>query len=357
MKLTQRSFLCVFVLLIASSGAFAQQFGGQDQQTQRQVQGSQNPTQQAISQQRLAEQQRLEQQRAAQMTAQQPQRPFPELDAEHIQFIDDLLDHWQKTSGQVNLYTCEFRRWDYDPTFCNYRDPATNRLAAFSIADGKVRYASPDKGMFETTSVWDFAGPPEQEGGDAKYEQRESEAANHEKWICDGRSIFEFDFKNKVLYEVEIPDEMQGNGLANSPLPFLFGVDKELLKERYWLRVITPQGVQDEYWLEAWPKKIDDARTYKKLEIILAAEDFLPKMLHLYAPNYDEVKNPISRVFEFGNRKMNSQLAKMQAFLRVFVRPQTPIGWRKMDRNAMAQQQMEQPPTVGQGLGQGEIRE
>lgn len=279
--------------------------------------------------------------------AQAPQRPFPQLEADHAQFLDRILDLWQQSSVQVKQYTCDFRRWDFDPTYCNYRDPQDNRLSAFQISDGMVRYANPDKGMFETTAVYDFT---REEGMAPEYKPRKNEAQNHEKWICDGKSIYEFDFANKKLYEMGIPAEMQGNGLVNSPLPFLFGVDKQVIKERYWIRVITPQQVQDtEVWLEAFPKNIDDARNYQRLEIILSRTDWMPQMLHIYMPNYDERTNPISRVFQFGNRKINSQLHKFQDVMGFFVRPQTPFGWDRVDRMALADQSSVPPPVnVGQ---------
>lgn len=353
MKLIQLSlFTCVALCLFQTPGISQQVGNQQNQQDQFSNEQARNQQLYLEQQQRAQEAAQRQQMNLGVQQARGPARPFPELDQQHRQYIDQLLDIWQQSSAQVKQYTCDFQRWDYDPTYCNYREPNTNRLAAFSIAQGAVRFAAPDKGMFETSKVWDFNGEPDQPGGNAKYKERE-QSTNHEKWICDGGSIYEFDFANKVLYEVEIPAEMQGNGLANSPLPFLFGVEKDVIKERYWLRVITPQGVEDEYWLEAFPKRIDDARNYKKIEIILAKEDFLPKMLHIYATNYDEVENPISRVFEFGNRQMNSKLAQVQNFLRVFVRPQTPIGWRRMDRNALATQD-QQPPIVGQNPNQNQ---
>ena len=342
--------LCV-ALFFTASAATAQQTGGGQQQAQQN--GGQQLTPEQIQYIQAQEQNRQLQQQQAQaaQTAAPPQRPFPELDQQQSQYLGQLLDFWEQSSGQVERYTCDFQRWDYDPTYCQYRNPGDNRLAAFAIARGSIRYAAPDKGMFETTQVWDFAGPPEKAGDSPQYEEREDKErtnANREKWICDGRGIYEFDFANKRLYEMEIPPEMQGDGLANSPLPFLFGVKKEVIQERYWIRVITPDGVEDEYWLEAWPKRIDDARNYQKLEIVLARKDFLPKSMHVYATNYDEVNNPMSRAFEFGNRKINSQLSGFQQFLGKFVRPQTPIGWKRVNRNSIASQSGQPPINVGQ---------
>lgn len=353
MKLS-RIVLLVFTLsLVPLTGdAWARQTGNQQQQfTQQQNQngGSSLRPMQTGNQ---AAQGNFPQGNQEAVLPQEVSRFWP-LDADHQRYLDQVLDYWQQSSGQIKQYTCDFQRWDYDPTFCNYREPDSNRLAAYIIAQGTIRYANPDKGMFETTRFWDFAGAPDQAGQPANYKERVDSQQSREKWICDGRGIYEFDYPNKVLNEMEIPAEMQGNGLANSPLPFLFGVEKEIVKERFWIRVVTPSTVEDEYWLEAYPKRIDDARNYKKVEIILAKKDFLPKMLQIYAPNYDSKTNPISRVFEFKNRKINSQLAMLKNFMNVFIRPQPPIGWRRVNVQALATQKQQPPINVGQNPVQG----
>ena len=258
------------------------------------------------------------------------------LTQEHQQFISQLLDYWQQSSQKVKQYQCEFARYDYDTKFVNYRDPKSNRLAAASIMTGEIRFAGPDKASYETLQVFDFPGPPEQEGQTLdQYILRKGET-NREKWICDGKAIFEHDFENKKLYETTIPAEMQGKGLVNSPIPFLFGASKDNILSRFWVRIITPDGVENEYWLEAIPKKIDDARNYKKVEIVISREEFLPTMLNLYAPDYNPAENNFSRrLFEFENRKVNTGVSKIQNFFGRFVRPATPMGWERVQRKSL----------------------
>lgn len=273
-----------------------------------------------------------------------PQQPLPSpvapdwvgtLSQEHQQFIGQLLDYWQQSSQGVKQYVCDFTRYDYDTKFCNWRNPVDNRLAAASIMTGEIRFNSPDKASYETLHVYDFDGPGNEAGQDPKYKKR-AESTNREKWICDGKAIFEFDYENKKLYETPIPLEMQGQGLVSSPIPFLFGASKDDILNRFWVRIITPEGVQDEYWLEAVPKKIDDSRNYKKVELVISRDEFLPVMLHLYAPNYNPKENNFtSRIFEFKNRKVNAAVNKIQNFLGMFVRPATPIGWELVKRNML----------------------
>jgi TIGR03009 family protein len=268
---------------------------------------------------------------------------FP-LEPAHDKYVNELLEYWQQNSQRVEKYKCGFKRFEYDPVIVGWRDPSSKRLAAHTIKWGEIRFAAPDRARYETTKIVKFKKPPEQPGGDADYEESDEEGTQ-ERWVCDGKSIFDFDFENKRLYETELPKEMQGN-IAESPLPFIFGANKDQITQRYWVRSVTPDGVQDEYWLEMYPKRIQDARAYSKLEVIIARDDFLPKAMHLYSPQYDPAKgNEASQYFMFENREVNSQLAKFQDFFGAFVRPRVPFGWKRVNTQVEMRRQAESPKT------------
>jgi TIGR03009 family protein len=266
-----------------------------------------------------------------------PQQPF-EITAQEAEYMEKLLGHWQTSSERVRQFSCQFKRFDYDSENVNYRDPKDNRLAAASIRVGEIRYAAPDRGFYECTRTWVFKSPPTEPGGDAVYDELQGDTAL-EKWICDGSYVYEFDYTHKVLFEDEIPAEMRGAQIVNSPIPFLFGARKDDILNRYWARPIAQQN-ENEFWIEAYPKRIDDARMYSKVEIILAREDFLPKAIHVYLPQYNPQKgNFESRYFMLENREVNDRLAKFQDFMGIFVKPQLPAfgGWRRMERMAVYQ--------------------
>lgn len=251
---------------------------------------------------------------------------FDNLTPEHLAYIERLLEYWEKSSAQVKRCECDFDRWDYDAAIVAKRNPADNRLVAHRVVRGKIRFSAPDQAQYESTEMWSYQNPE----AENPYVQLTGDG-DHEKWICDGSSVYEFDFANRRLYESKIPPSQAGNGLLDSPLPFLFGAKKDQILSRYWLRIATPQGVENEYWLVAVPKRQEDARTYSKVEIILAKEDFLPKSLHIYSVNYDPATTAVSQAVVFKNRKINSQLSGFQDFLGVFVRPKTDIGWQRIE--------------------------
>ena len=259
-----------------------------------------------------------------------PGFPLPQ---DHSDYVIALLEAWEKSSGHISRCIVEFQRIEYNPAVCNYRDPKSGQLAGATVVQGEVRFQGPDKASYEANKSWGFDGPPSKDGDDPKYKLIDDTELVHEKWICDGESIFEYDFKEKRLYETKIPAEFRGEGLVNSPLPFVFGAKKEVLLERYWIKVITPQGVDNEYWLEIYPKRISDAQDYQKIQLVITQEDLLPRSIHIFAPNYDEVTNPVSRHIEFANRRINSQIPAIATFLNLFIRPRTPFGWELVDRD------------------------
>lgn len=273
-----------------------------------------------------------QQRRAADGVQSTPQAPPAQTAAEE-KYRDQILDYWEQSSAQYKNFRCSFRRYTYDSAVVNYRDPKSQRLAAAEIATGEIFFAAPEHGRYQTEQVWNFAAPPQQPGEEADYELEKAESAQT-KWICDGQTIYEFDFGQKRLYETAIPESMRGpQGLAASPIPFLFGAKKNILLERYWVRVITPREVEGEYWLQVFPKRAEDARNYSKIEVIIDQQDFLPKAMRMFSSQYNPAKGNFAHMnFEFQDRKVNGLSLEG-----LFGRPSKPIGWTRQKRSFLAE--------------------
>ncbi|HTN75775.1 MAG TPA: TIGR03009 domain-containing protein [Pirellulaceae bacterium] len=263
-----------------------------------------------------------------------PQAPtwFPQ-PVEHQKYVDDVLKFWEQSSSKIERYRCQFTRWEYDPAFVK-PDPKTNKSPAIKVSYGEIKYAQPDKGLFKVTKMLHYNAPKTPEDK-AQYLPQEGEIGEH--WVCDGKSIFEFDHPNKKLIDHQLPPDMHGKAIVDGPLPFLFGANAAKIQERYWVGVFTPKTAKGEYWLEAWPKRAEDARNYKKVEIIIDEKDFLPKAIQIY--NHGGVPgNPSSSVLTFEKREVNfsvSPLGKLDPLelanwvTREFHEPATPFGWKK----------------------------
>lgn len=236
--------------------------------------------------------------------AQQPPRAPFILSPQQQAWVDWVLGAWEKRSVDVKTFACNFTRWEYDPVFGARNQPKYTD-------QGKIKYAAPDRGMFQVTHT-------------EKNKQLvpiEPERAEH--WICNGKSILELNYLKKQLIEYKLPPELQGKEISEGPLPFLFGAKAQSLKQRYFLRIITPQGVKNQIWLEAFPRLRRDAANFRRAELILTADKMTPHALQIYSPNS---KN--RTVYQFSDIVVNDPLG----FLRV-VNPfhaSTPWGWKKI---------------------------
>ena len=95
-----------------------------------------------------------------------------------------------------------------------------------------------------------------------------------EHWVCDGKSVFEFNHKAKQLIETTLPPELRGKAIADGPLPFMFGAKAESIKNRYWIRQLEREGEQAPWRLEFVPKF--RGADYSRIRLSLDAARFLP---------------------------------------------------------------------------------
>src|SRR5690606_23705514 len=122
-------------------------------------------------------------------------------------------------------------------------------------------------------------------------------------------SIFEFNYKQKQLIERELAPEMRGKAITDGPLPFVFGTKAEQLKQRYWMRDVTPtDDVGKKVWLEAWPKFQRDAANFHHAIIMLDQKTFLPSALRIVQPDGKNTQD-----YAFNNISKNSPLAVLMS--------------------------------------------
>ena len=270
-------------------------------------------------------------------------RPFPELQPAHVEYLDQLLNYWETNSNKIKRYQCKFTNWTYNSMQVPMTDPETKHVLAQTISVGTIKFADPDKGLFDMERVWAF----DKQLYSSKQEPFKESPEQRQKWHCDGNAIYEYLFQRKELVETPIPIEMRGERIVDGPLPFLFGAKAAELKKRYWIRVITPAANSEkgEYWLEAYPKFRRDAANFQKVEIILEKKDFLPSALTLYAPEHDMKtgRTVVKQTIKFENRKIwetEKAVGLAQIFDGLLKRPGTPFGWRRTvnDQNSRISQ-------------------
>lgn len=235
---------------------------------------------------------------------QAPRAPF-ELTLQQQAELDQALGTWELKNSRIKQFECNFTRWEYDATFGDADKPK-------SQDDGKIKYAAPDKGMFRVDGV------------------------NAEHWICDGKAIFEYNGDKKQVIQYNLPPELQGKAITNGPLPFLFGAEAARLKQRYFLRLITPADVKEQIWLEAWPRFQQDAADFSRAWLILSTKDMRPLGLQVYATNGQSRK-----AFQFRDIVINDPLSFLKGDP---FRPMTPLGWTRIVDEASSSPRVTQQP-------------
>ena len=269
---------------------------------------------------------------------QQPPAPFLLTEQERKR-LDKILTYWEHRSGDVKTFSCRFVCRTYDPVF-GPKDPNV----PFTVSEGILRYAAPDKGEFQIGTTKSYR-PPAEPDGKPSYAVQPN--VNVEHWVCDGKSVFEMDHKNEQLIETKLPPNLQGLRITDGPLPFMFGAKKEKMLARYWLREIKPPNNQaGQYWLEAMPKTQSDRANFQQVTVILDEKEFLPVALLVYPPNHDPLRNPARKSYQFHQRKVDDVIHQTREFFNQFISPQTPIGWKKVVENLGGPNALQRPVTA-----------
>lgn len=294
----------------------------------------------------------------------QPQRiaiqpPFvlsPQQEAE----LNKLLNDWEAKGAQIKSFNCAFKRWEYNPTFSG-----NDQSQALAEAEGEIKYYAPDKGLFRVTRGWDNVF--DQMTG--KYKPGPEKPGDY--WTCNGKSVFQVDHDQKTIEEHPLPPHLQGQAIANGPLPFVFGAKAAVLKQRYYMRITTPEKAREkEVWLEAVPRTQQDAANFSKIDLILSKDELLPVAMQMHNPAYNGQRT----VINFHSSKVNSVWAPLQQMVNDFARPNV-FGYRHVVNpppapagnagpQTQAQQRPQQPahqppqqPGAGQaGLPRGQVQ-
>ena len=259
-----------------------------------------------------------------------PGAPFT-LTAQQQADLDRMLIRWEQHGAGVRKFECDFTRFDYDGVFNSGDQPS-------AILKGEICYAAPDKGLYEVKGAMvGYRWINGQAEGGQFVKDREAE-----RWICDGQSIFEYDYQNKRLVQYRLPPELQdGRALSEGPLPFVFGAKADYVKQRYFLRLLTSEGSQGHIWLEAYPKFQADAANFRKATLILTATSMQPYGLETVLPN-----GKSRTVYHFARPKVNARnpLDPVGVFENNWLHVRTPLGWTKVVEGGT--QSQAQRPTV-----------
>ncbi|WP_146519060.1 TIGR03009 domain-containing protein [Stieleria varia] len=279
------------------------------------------PQQEAYLRQQQLAQQQAAQQRAAAAAASTAQAPFPPLDANAQARLDQILAKWEEQTKGTKTLECTFQRWHFDLL-------ATPPGVYADKSIGDIKYSAPDKGLFKVNTKLFFTG---MEGGKPQYAPQPG--MEGEWYVCTGKEVLEYDRSIKQCTIQELPKEMQGVQIFNSPLPFVFNLDAEQMKQKFWIREVESKE-PGMLMLEVWPKTAEDRAQYKVVQIGLGS-DFVIKGLVMYAPNFHPKNAPTWDQYQFDDVKRNSFAAGIQQFWNFFIPEKLPAGWNVQRGNLL----------------------
>ncbi len=234
------------------------------------------------------------------------------LTPQELQHLDQVLIYWEKSTADITRFSSKFKRWQY-----NSNDNFVAQLAQqlgkdvrevpTTISAGEVKYLAPDQGLFKIERLLSMTG---QVNGKLP-EYKEFPNRFGEWWLCDGKHVYDYDRTELRCTKHELPPDMKGSAILDSPMPFVFGVNAEKMKARYWMRM-KPSPNNDIFVIEVHPKLQADAVNYDHVEVYLDRKQFLPSMVvkynteHIDEPGETFVDN--REVFEFTDREKNATL-------------------------------------------------
>ena len=231
-----------------------------------------------------------------------PQAPFV-LSRPEAEALENLLTDWEKRNKEIHVLKSPFFRWKYDAVFGNGNQPP-------APDEGILKFSAPDKGLMKIVA---------------------KDPAQSEQWLCDGKSIYQFDYSKRLVTEFVMPPELQGKGIGDGPLPFVFGVEAQKLKQRYFMRIITPRDVHNEVWLEAFPRYQQQRTEFSKVQVILQVSGptkaLLPYAIQIYSPNGKD-----HTVYQLQNPSINPGILSPGGILDGgdwWTKPSIPFGWQK----------------------------
>lgn len=326
----------------ARGGANAGQSGTNT--AQQYVQGARTQTQPAQQGQTARQPLAAAQGQARTAAPAQAAAPFPPLNAAAEAQLNQLLASWEMQSKGTKTLECGFKRWHFDML-------AAPAGVHARYAEGAIKYAAPDRGLFRVDSLLYFTHMQEGKPQFAPKVNPKTRLNTHgEYWVCDGEKIIEYDRNKEECNIQDLPPNLRGKEIFNSPLPFVFNLDAAKIKQRYWIRQVkAPEGT-DVYMVEAWPKTQEDRAQYKLVQIALNKKTFLPHALILYPPNFNAKTAAEWDHYEFTDVKRNGIIAGvMNSFLKNFIPQKPPANW-KVHRNPYmpTNPQMAQQPAAPQ---------
>jgi TIGR03009 family protein len=226
---------------------------------------------------------------AATLTAQaQPPQPQP---APADKKLDEYLLRWEQEMQKLQSLEATLERTEKDKTF-----QTEKKFVGFA------RYMKDGTGpTARNLAMLEMKEPGKQD--------------IYEKFICTGTFLYQFSPTTKEIRALRLPPPKPGQVGDDNFLTFLFGMKAEQAKLRYDLKVTR----EDQYYiyLDVVPRTPQDQADFKRAQLVLNKDSFLPRQLWFEQPNGSTIVWAIPRLDT--KAKINEK---------DFDAPSLPTGWK-----------------------------
>lgn len=202
--------------------------------------------------------------------------------------LEKILRDWEAKSSQIKSLNGEHKRTVYNRVFEEERR-----------ASGKFYLKTPDMGRIDIVGTKPKKDEKSARIGDSGHPFRIQED-QAEKWICTGKEVVIVNDADKSFEVIPLPEEMQGENIINSPLPFLFGMKAEDAKRRF--RMELKQDTKESAVLVVFPRLPSDQNNYVEAWIILDKVNYLPTAVKMFDPTGN-----LETVYKFEAVKINER--------------------------------------------------
>ena len=237
------------------------------------------------------------------------------------QELDQFLARWEKYSAGIKRYDVDFNVFMYDSTI-----PGAEPNKAYKVAFGYFKYiANPIRFVYVVEGEWQ----------DKKQIKRDGEKNPNilaEKTIIDEKTVFQYDYRAKTMVQINVPPEMIGRGIADSPLPLIFGAKADELKQRFSMKIVSVPDQDDIIWLQARPLLLEDQQEFKELEIMLNK-----RTLNARGLKQMDINEKAYKVYDLNSPKINDRLTAVLQDIKDWFTPDVPRGWKHEEMNWIAQ--------------------
>lgn len=228
------------------------------------------------------------------------------------QELDEFLMRWEKYSLGIKRYDVDFNMILFDETI-----PGSVPGKPYKTAFGYFKYISkPLRFVYHVEGEW---------VGGKKVERDEKKNSNiyAEKIIIDEKAVFKYEFDARKVWQVNVPPELVGKGIADSPLPLIFGAKANEMKKRFSMKIVTSEQYKSsQIWLQAKPFLSEDQQEFSQIEIRLDRET-----LRAIALKKEDINGKAFTVYTLLSPKINDRLTSFLEDIKKWFTPVIPEGW------------------------------